>query len=120
PAPPLYDVRSLSYSAISLFERCSYRFFAERVAGMRERRPAGTATGGGGLVATEIGDAAHRLLEQVDLSAPAVPGLAQVSAWYPTATDDEIERVRGLVAAYCDSELATRIAGLAGVKAERP
>ena len=32
PVPPLYDVRSLSYSAISLFDRCSYRFFAERVA----------------------------------------------------------------------------------------
>jgi ATP-dependent helicase/nuclease subunit A len=121
PAPPLYTVRSLSYSAISLFERCSYRYFAERVAGMRERRSAGTATGGGGgLVATEIGDATHRLLEQVDLGAPAVPDVEQVSNWYPTATDEEIERVRGLVAAYCDSGLAARIAGLAGVKAERP
>jgi ATP-dependent exoDNAse (exonuclease V) beta subunit len=119
PAPPLYDVRSLSYSAISLFERCSYRFFAERVAGMRERRPAGTATGGDGLVATEIGDAAHRLLEQVDLSTPAVPDVEQVSAWYPAATAEEIERVRSLVAAYCDSDLAARIARLEGVKAER-
>jgi ATP-dependent helicase/nuclease subunit A len=121
PVPPLYDVRSLSYSAISLFERCSYRFFAERVAGMRERRPSGGATGGGrGLLATEIGDAVHRLLEQVDLAAPAVPEVEQVSGWYPTATDDEIERVRDLVAAYCDSELAARIVGLTGVKAERP
>ena len=122
PVPPLYDVRSLSYSAISLFERCSYRFFAERVAGMRERRPAGTASGGrdGGLVATEIGDAAHRLLEQVDLAAPAVPEVEQVSSWYPAATSEEIERVRSLVAAYCDSALAARIAGLAEVRAERP
>ena len=44
----------------------------------------------------------------------------QVLTWYPTATEEELERVRTLVAAYCDSELATRIAGLAGVKAERP
>src|SRR5262249_58024598 len=52
-APPLYEVRSLSYSAISLFERCSYRFFAERVAGMRERRPIGTGPSEGGLLATD-------------------------------------------------------------------
>ncbi len=53
----------------ALFERCSYRFFAERVAGMRERRPVavpgeGDDHGAGGLLATELGDAVHRLLEQ--------------------------------------------------------
>jgi len=120
PAPPLYEVRSLSYSAISLFERCSYRFFAERVAGMRERRPVGTATGDGGLLATEVGDAAHRLLEQVDPAAPGVPDLEQVRTWYPAATDEEIERIETLVRAYCESELAERVVALAGVKAERP
>jgi ATP-dependent helicase/nuclease subunit A len=120
PVPPLYEVRSLSYSAISLFERCSYRFFAERVAGMRERRPVGTATGDGGMLATEVGDAAHRLLEQIDLAAPSVPDLDQVRTWYPAAADDELERIRGLVAAYCESELAERVAALAGVTAERP
>ena len=35
PEPPLHDVRRLSYSALALFERCSYRYYAERVAGMR-------------------------------------------------------------------------------------
>ncbi|MFL5925252.1 MAG: UvrD-helicase domain-containing protein, partial [Gaiellaceae bacterium] len=35
PAPPLHRVRRLSYSALSLFERCSYRYFAERVVGLR-------------------------------------------------------------------------------------
>ena len=38
PAPPLHRVRRLSYSALALFERCSYRYYAERVAGLRERR----------------------------------------------------------------------------------
>ena len=33
PEPPLHDVRRLSYSALALFERCSYRYYAERVAG---------------------------------------------------------------------------------------
>ncbi len=121
PAPPLYDVRSLSYSAIALFERCSYRFFAERVAGMRERRPGPVpAETAGGLLATELGDAVHRLLEQVDPASPAVPDVEQVRAWYPAVTDDELERAQEHVEAYCGSELATRLAGLQSVRPERP
>jgi ATP-dependent exoDNAse (exonuclease V) beta subunit len=119
PLPPLYDVRSLSYTAISLFERCSYRFFAERVAGMRERRPAVVGSGGG-LVVTELGDAVHRLLEQVDLASPAVPDVEQVRSWYPLATEEELERVGDLVAAYVGSTLSGRVAALVGARAERP
>src|SRR5262249_60613836 len=36
PAPPLHKVRQLSYSALALFLRCSYRFYAERGGGLRE------------------------------------------------------------------------------------
>jgi len=57
-APPLHKVRRLSYSALALFERCSYRYYVERVAGLREER--GTVPGAHGLKATEIGDAVHR------------------------------------------------------------
>jgi ATP-dependent exoDNAse (exonuclease V) beta subunit len=64
----------------------------------------------------------HALLERVDLSAPEVPAdLAElVRARYQAATDEEIERIRAFVAAYCGSELAARIAGLKGAAAERP
>jgi len=117
--PPLHRVRRLSYSALALFDRCSYRYFAERVAGLREGRAVGSG-GGDGLVGTEIGDAVHRLLEQVDLTAPAAPGLDEVRAWYPAVSEGELERVGGLVAAYCESELAARIAALSGAAAERP
>jgi hypothetical protein len=72
------------------------------------------------LLATEVGDAVHRLLEQVDLGAPAVPDLEQVRTWYPAATDEEVERVHGLADAYCRSELASRLASLEGARAERP
>ena len=112
PLPPLHRVRRLSYSALALFERCSYRYYAERVAGLRERR--GEVPGAIGLAATEIGDAVHRLLELVDLRDPRVPDVAPVQAWYPAVTDDELDRIGGFVAAYCDSELARRIAGLEG------
>ena len=102
-------MRRLSYSALALFERCSYRYYAERVAGLREER--GTLPGGAdGLRATEIGDAVHRLLELVDLSAPALPDIAIVRGWYPDVTDDEVERIEAFVDAYCTSELAARIA----------
>jgi ATP-dependent exoDNAse (exonuclease V) beta subunit len=119
PAPPLHRPRRLSYSALALFERCSYRYFAERVVGMRSVDPRGAAPSSEGLSGTEIGDAVHRLLEQIDLSAPMTPDVERVRDWYPTATDDELERVRALVAAYCGSSLAGRITGLKGAAAER-
>ena len=120
PEPPLHDVRRLSYSALALFERCSYRYYAERVAGMRPARAHGTVAGQSGLVATEIGDAVHRLLELVDLAAPAAPDPAQVRTWYPAVTDEELERISRFVDAYCGSELAQRIARLPGARPERP
>jgi ATP-dependent helicase/nuclease subunit A len=122
PAPPLHRVRRLSYSALSLFERCSYRYFAERVVGLRPADAAGSVPGQERLAATEIGDAVHGLLERVDLGAPAVPeDLAElVRARYPAATDEELERIRAFVASYCESELAARIASLDGAKAELP
>jgi hypothetical protein len=118
PAPPLHKVRRLSYSALALFERCSYRYYVERVAGLREER--GTVPGARGLKATEIGDAVHRLLEVVDLAAPAPPDVEIVRSWYPAVTDEEVARIAAFVASYCESELAARIATLAGAEPERP
>jgi ATP-dependent helicase/nuclease subunit A len=118
--PPLHHVRTLSYSALSLYARCSYRYYAERVVGMRPADGAGSVPGQEGLAATEIGDAVHRLLEQVDLREPAAPDPAQVRSWYPAATDHELERIRTLVSAYCGSALARRIAQLEGAAVERP
>ena len=122
PAPPLHRVRRLSFSALALFDRCSYRYYAERVVGMRptdERLVAGGTTG---LAATEIGDAVHRLLELVNLVEPLPPedltGL--VRGWYPKVSDDELERIAGFVRSYCDSELAGRVATLPSARPERP
>jgi ATP-dependent helicase/nuclease subunit A len=120
PEPPLHRVRRLSYSALALFERCSYRYYAERVAGMRPRDAGGFVPGQSGLAATEIGDAVHRLLELVDLAQPTVPELEPVQSWYPAVTDEELERIRAFVTSYCESELAARIAELAGAAVERP
>ncbi|HWH06718.1 MAG TPA: UvrD-helicase domain-containing protein, partial [Gaiellaceae bacterium] len=118
--PPLHDVRRLSYSALSLFERCSYRYYAERVAGMRPADGNGTVPGKVGLSATEVGDAVHRLLELADLAAPVPPDVEQVRAWYPGVTEEELARIARFVVTYCDSELAQRVAALPGARPERP
>ena len=124
PTPPLHDVRRLSYSALALFERCSYRYFAERVLGLPAVAPRSLNTPGDGLAGTEIGDAVHRLLEDVPLDAPAPPPGAEleatVRAWYPTVSDEELDRITALVDAYCRSALAGRLATLAGARPERP
>ncbi len=141
-APPLHDVRQLSYSAIALFERCSYRYFAERIAGLRPVRPApldeaehddaaDTASEHADepadrptLAGNEIGDAVHRLLEIIPLDLPQSPPRAQldeaVRSWYPAVTEAELDRIAALVDAYCDSELAQRLAALPGARTERP
>jgi ATP-dependent exoDNAse (exonuclease V) beta subunit len=127
PAPPLHDVRRLSYSALALFERCSYRYFAERVLGLRPAVPRRDDDGDGerrGLAGNEVGDAVHRLLEEVPLAAPTAPDRASLEAavreWYPTVSGEELDRIAVLVEAYCASELARRIAGLDGARPERP
>ena len=127
-APPLHDVHRLSYSALALFERCSYRYFAERVLGLpRVERASvgdGTADELPSLVATELGDAVHRLLELVPLADPAVPARADleetVREWYPEVRDEELDRISALVEAYCASGTAERLARLPGADVERP
>jgi ATP-dependent helicase/nuclease subunit A len=122
PAPPLHRVRRLSFSALALFERCSYRYYAERIAGMKPSDERLAAPGTTGLAATEVGDAVHRLLELVNLREPLPPDdlAGLVRGWYPAATDDEVDRMASFVASYCESELAARVASLEGVRTERP
>jgi len=112
-------VRRLSFTALSLFETCSYRYFAERVAGMRSVDLA--EAGHEGLSRTAIGSAVHAELEHVDLAAPGLPAgwEERVRTAHPSASDDEVDRIRALIEAYCESELAARVARLEGVGKER-
>ena len=119
PEPALHHIRRLSFTALSLFETCSYRYFAERVAGMRSLEV--EAAGHEGLSGTAVGSAVHSELEHVDLEVPALAAGwdDRVRTVYPSATDEEVERIRTLIEAYCDSELAARVARLDGVAKER-
>jgi ATP-dependent helicase/nuclease subunit A len=109
PEPPLHHVRSLSYSAIALFGRCSYRYYAERVVGMRPSDARGSIPGQSGLAATEIGDAVHVLLEH-GVGASEVQD--SVLARYPAATEEDLARIGELVQAWYDSPFARRLGQL--------
>jgi ATP-dependent helicase/nuclease subunit A len=104
PDPPLHRVRKLSFTALSLFEQCAYKYFARYGLGMSERQIEGE--GAGEMSGVEIGSAVHKLLEEIDLAAPVVPEI-------------EDELIRGHVTAYCESDLARRVATLGGVEKER-
>jgi ATP-dependent helicase/nuclease subunit A len=106
PEPPLLRVRRLSFTALSMFEQCAYKYFARYGLGMSERPVEADEVVVGEMSGTELGSAVHALLEQIDLAAPEVPEL-----------DDD--RIRGFVAAYCESDLARRVAALPGVEKER-
>jgi ATP-dependent helicase/nuclease subunit A len=117
PSPPENTVRRLSYSALALFDRCPYRFYAERLVGLRPVDGAGEVPGGEGLAATELGDAVHHLLE---VDAPPAELRARVLARYPGATDEDVERIGSLVAAWRGSQLAVRLGADEGARVELP
>jgi ATP-dependent helicase/nuclease subunit A len=116
PAPPALDLRRLSFTALALFDRCPYRFYAERIAGLRPRDGAGDVPGGdAGLAATEIGDAVHVLLE---VGAAPEEVRDRVLARYPAATEDDLARIEALVAAWHGSDLARELAATEGARPE--
>jgi ATP-dependent helicase/nuclease subunit A len=117
PPPPENVVRRLSYSALALFERCPYRFYAERLVGLRPVDGAGEVPGGDGLAATELGDAVHHLLE---LGTPSAELRERVLARYAGATEEDVERIATLVAAWRSSELAARLGADEAVRVELP
>ncbi len=115
PVPPLHRIRRLSFTALAEFESCSYKYFARRVAQMREL-PAPRVDAEGeplALAATDIGHAVHRLLEQPQST------LESVHEEYPRATEEELERIAAFVANWEESELARRLAALPDASREQ-
>jgi len=109
PEPPPVLVRRLSYSGLALYDRCGYRFYAQRILRLPERqidRPQGE-----GMAGVEIGDAVHLLLERDD------------ERWrelYPHATAEDEARIARMLSSWAGSQLAERVRGLQGVSVELP
>ena len=107
--PPACSLRRISYSGLALYDRCGYRFYAQRILRLPERqidRPQGE-----GMAGVEIGDAVHLLLERDD------------ERWrelYPHATAEDEARIARMLSSWAGSQLAERVRGLQGVTVELP
>jgi ATP-dependent exoDNAse (exonuclease V) beta subunit len=109
----------LSYSALSEYERCGYRFYVERVLGLPRtadtQAGAGAGADGAALSGTERGVIAHALLEALDFRRPVLPGVDAVRAAGALAgveggvSDAEAEEIAGLIAAFAACEMRVRL-----------
>ncbi|MFL5779781.1 MAG: UvrD-helicase domain-containing protein [Thermoleophilaceae bacterium] len=144
PAPYSLPVSRLSYSALEQYNRCPYRFYLERVAGLRGPTPreavrlAPPARNGQLVLQLEVpapdvepgvtpllrGTIVHQLLERFDFGRAEVPAAGEVEellrAHGAPVTGQEVERVRGLIDGFARSELRARAAAGLRVRRELP
>ncbi len=117
PAPPA----SLSYSALADYERCGYRFYVERVLGLRDpgTPPEPLGGPGSGLAAADRGTLVHALLERLDFRHPRPPDAAAVAAAAPTPLRTrDAEAIAGLLAGFAAGELSRRLGRAGSVRRE--
>jgi ATP-dependent exoDNAse (exonuclease V) beta subunit len=111
PVAPRHVPRGLSFTALTLHERCPYRYLAERELGLapvpRE------AVGDGSLSALAVGSAVHAMLE----GAPGFDLDAYVGV--PVRSEDRA-RIEGFRAAFEGSSLAAEVAAAGEALREQP
>jgi ATP-dependent exoDNAse (exonuclease V) beta subunit len=117
-------VTSLSYTSLAAYQRCGYRFYAERVLGLpgtdrrgepREAGPAGIV-----LTAAERGTVVHELLERLDFRRPVVPAGAAIAAAAPRAPSaGELDEIAALVKRFAETELCARLGRARSVRREQ-
>ena len=121
-APP---VASLSYTSLAEYERCGYRFYAERVLGLprtggaapplAEPTAATGLTSPERLIAAERGILVHALLERVDFKrpVPVTPALIAAAAGQaglsPDLSEEDVKDVAALIEAFSASEVCARL-----------
>jgi ATP-dependent exoDNAse (exonuclease V) beta subunit len=128
PAAARPAAQRLSYSALGQYARCPYRFYLQRTLRLPDVRP--PEAGGDAVAVAEApaldprvrGTIAHRLLEEVDFARPEAPEAQDVLALgldsgLELAADD-VEDIRGLVAAFGASPLCARLAAARDVRRE--
>jgi ATP-dependent exoDNAse (exonuclease V) beta subunit len=132
-----FPIDTLSYTAFGELERCGYRYYLERILGLKERRPpismrssehaneAGDHLVEPAVDARTRGTLVHRLLESTDFGSSTAPSPQEVATIarelgvrVPRGVREEIA---GLVAiASGGSRLAARVAAAESVHREHP
>ncbi len=133
--PPVVPSRPLSYTAISAFEECAYRFYMERVLGLPAAASSPTP---GGLAAIGAGDEGPSAREERSARGAAVHALlewSQANSWTEPTADlarrhalaagldlgpDQAEELLGPVRDWLRSPLREEIAAATRVRAEVP
>ncbi len=114
---------TLSYTSLTLLERCGYRYYLERVLRMPEQAVQGFS-GGESLEARARGVLVHRLLETHDFAAPGGPSEEAVAAAAGElgmeTSDGERAELAALVAGALGTAMAGRIAASRRVRREHP
>ncbi|HET9719132.1 MAG TPA: PD-(D/E)XK nuclease family protein, partial [Solirubrobacteraceae bacterium] len=110
-SPRSPQTSSLSYSSLALYERCGYRFYAERVLGLPQTPAAAPQAAQEqippeALPAADRGTLVHQALQDLDLRHPVIPAVLH-------------PEVRRLVDAFLASEIRTRLAAATDVRREQ-
>jgi ATP-dependent exoDNAse (exonuclease V) beta subunit len=119
-------VRALSYTSLTTYLRCGYRFYVERVLGVPgppERGGDGESTGprGGTLTAAERGTAVHSLLERLDFKRPLRPTAEAIAAVAPRPLSGrQATEIAAVVERFGSSEICRRLGRATGVRREQP
>jgi ATP-dependent helicase/nuclease subunit A len=122
-------VPTLSYTALSSYAQCPYRFYLERILRLPADEPpaalaalAPTQPDAAGFEAMLRGTLAHELLEETDLRAPQPPArerIDAIAARHETALDDAgADDLSRLVQAAIDSPLLRRVGAADDVRRE--
>jgi ATP-dependent exoDNAse (exonuclease V) beta subunit len=124
-APGRLPVSRLSYSALSSYARCGYRFHLERVAGLHATEDlVPGADQLGDISALARGTVVHELLETLDMTTGALPDddrIAQaIQEHGGKASPDAVADARRLLEGFAGSSLRGRLGRAARVRAEVP
>ncbi len=126
PPPPAPAVAALSYTSLAEYQRCGYRFYAERVL----RLPALAGPAGGnddrptGLSALDRGTLVHALLERLDFRRPIVAtgeavAVAAAGLGFTVAPGGpDAAQIIELVDRFASGELCRRLGRATGVRRE--
>ena len=126
PPPRSRALPALSYSSLSEYQRCGYRFYLQRMLGIPDRPAEATDEVEGdqpraGSSAVERGILAHELLAGLDFTRPARPTPDEVEAAGQragVAHRGEVGEIADAVYAFTQSPLARRIADAAWARRE--